>query len=233
MADADRQEATIPRFRWLTYANVVSTLCLFVVLGGAAYAIGVAKHSVGTKQLKRNAVVSKKVANGSLRAVDFGSDQLPRGPQGEQGPQGLQGPTGPAGPTAGAAGGNAGDPPAGGVLRTTTGSAQFTSDSPGRVMVLGHFDSANWQCLNLAGACVLNVGLYVDGKPVAGTLASASLAAGSAVTPFARYDRYGLSTTVSPGAHTVAIQARETAGISAAGLESVQNVSVGAILIGG
>lgn len=36
----------------LTYANVVSTLCLFIVLGGSAYAAA----TIGTAQLKDGAV---------------------------------------------------------------------------------------------------------------------------------------------------------------------------------
>ena len=51
----------------LTYANVVSSLCLFLLLGGgAAVAAGLAKNSVGTKQLKKNAVTAVKVKNGSI-----------------------------------------------------------------------------------------------------------------------------------------------------------------------
>lgn len=43
----------------LTYANVVSTVCLFIVLGGGAYAASqLPKGSVGSAQLKRNAVTS-------------------------------------------------------------------------------------------------------------------------------------------------------------------------------
>lgn len=48
--------------RRLTYANVVSTLALFLVLaGGAAYAAKVAKKSVGPAQLKANAVTTAKI----------------------------------------------------------------------------------------------------------------------------------------------------------------------------
>jgi hypothetical protein len=47
----------------LTYANVVSTICLFVVLGGSAYAaITLPPKSVGTKQLKNKAVKRVKIA---------------------------------------------------------------------------------------------------------------------------------------------------------------------------
>lgn len=38
----------------LTYANVMSSIAVFLVLGGAtALAAGLAKNSVGTKQLKK------------------------------------------------------------------------------------------------------------------------------------------------------------------------------------
>jgi hypothetical protein len=51
-----------------TYANVVSTLCLFLLLGGtsALAATQLAKNSVGTKQIKKNAVATAKVKNGAI-----------------------------------------------------------------------------------------------------------------------------------------------------------------------
>jgi hypothetical protein len=51
----------------ITYANVVSTLALFLVLaGGAAYAARVAKKSVGPSQLKANAVTTAKIKANSV-----------------------------------------------------------------------------------------------------------------------------------------------------------------------
>lgn len=49
----------------LTYANVMSTLCFFLLLsGGAAFAASqLGKNSVGSKQLKKNAVTTAKVKN--------------------------------------------------------------------------------------------------------------------------------------------------------------------------
>ena len=48
--------------RHLTYANVMSTIAVFLVLaGGAAYAAKVAKRSVGPSQLKSNAVTTAKI----------------------------------------------------------------------------------------------------------------------------------------------------------------------------
>lgn len=52
----------------LTYANVVSTLALFLVLGGgAAFAASkLAKNSVGTRQLRNNAVTTAKLRAGAV-----------------------------------------------------------------------------------------------------------------------------------------------------------------------
>jgi hypothetical protein len=52
----------------LTYANVVSSLCLFLLLGGGAAvaASQLAKNSVGSKQLKKNAVTTVKIKNGAV-----------------------------------------------------------------------------------------------------------------------------------------------------------------------
>jgi hypothetical protein len=79
----------------LTFANVVSAVALFVALGGSAYAIG--KNTIGTKQLKNDAVTSPKVADGALLSEDFAPGELPagtQGPQGERGPEGIPGPQG-------------------------------------------------------------------------------------------------------------------------------------------
>ena len=78
---------------------VVASIALTVALSGASYAaVVLPRDSVGTPQLKRDAVVSSKVKNGSLQAVDFAQGQLPAGPQGPQGPAGPAGPKGATGP---------------------------------------------------------------------------------------------------------------------------------------
>src|SRR3954447_2461541 len=82
----------------LTYANVMPTIAVFIALGGAGYAaIRIPRNSVGSKQLKADAVTSGKVKNSSLRADDFKSGDLPAGDDGPQGPQGPKGDTGPKG----------------------------------------------------------------------------------------------------------------------------------------
>lgn len=52
----------------ITYANVVSTLCLLLLVGGGtAFAAGqLSAKSVGTKQLKKNAVTTAKLRNNSV-----------------------------------------------------------------------------------------------------------------------------------------------------------------------
>jgi hypothetical protein len=79
----------------LTYSNVIASLALFVALGGGAYAaIKIPKNSVGTAQIKSNAVISSKVKDRSLLALDFKGGQLPQGAQGIQGAKGDKGDTG-------------------------------------------------------------------------------------------------------------------------------------------
>ena len=83
----------------LTYANVIASIALFVALGGVSWAaVTLPANSVGKRQLKRSAVTSAKVANGSLTAKDFAAGQLPAGRQGATGAAGERGPSGSAGP---------------------------------------------------------------------------------------------------------------------------------------
>lgn len=82
----------------------IAYLALFVALGGVSVAaINLPAKSVGTKQLKANAVVSSKVKDGSLLRKDFGANELPAGavgPSGATGAAGTTGATGAAGPVA-------------------------------------------------------------------------------------------------------------------------------------
>jgi hypothetical protein len=71
-------------------------------LGTAARNIVLPRGSVGTVQLRNNAVTGAKVKNFSLVAADFKRGQVPRargaaGPAGPAGPAGAAGPQGPAG----------------------------------------------------------------------------------------------------------------------------------------
>jgi hypothetical protein len=96
--------------RFLSYVRQhhVALLALFVAMGGTSYAaFKLPNNSVGSKQIKANAVNSSKVASGSLLKGDFKAGQLPAGPQGLKGDKGdpclasdpnCKGPKGDAGP---------------------------------------------------------------------------------------------------------------------------------------
>jgi hypothetical protein len=61
----------------LTYANVMSSIAVFLVLGGAtAIAAGLAKNSVGTKQLKNNAVTTAKIKNDAVTGAKVNESTL-------------------------------------------------------------------------------------------------------------------------------------------------------------
>lgn len=77
----------------LTYANVVATIALFLVLaGGSALAAKqmLPKNSVGPKQIRKGAVTPAKLSPAAASALT--------GPRGASGPQGPKGDTGSQGP---------------------------------------------------------------------------------------------------------------------------------------
>jgi len=78
----------------LTYSNVISTLCLFLLLGGGtAYAAShLGKESVGANQLKKGAVTPAKLSKASKVTLTG-----PAGAKGATGPAGPQGPRGETG----------------------------------------------------------------------------------------------------------------------------------------
>lgn len=76
----------------LSYANVISTLCLFLLLGGGAYAAAqLPRNSVGTRQIKDGAVTPKKLSKASLAALGTGIPGTPGAPgrDGQPGPPGT------------------------------------------------------------------------------------------------------------------------------------------------
>jgi hypothetical protein len=87
----------------------VACLALLVALGGTSVAAvtAIPRNSVGTPQLRAQAVTGAKVKNGTLAtadvkdgtltAADFLAGQVPSGPPGPQGNPGPQGATGPQG----------------------------------------------------------------------------------------------------------------------------------------
>jgi cytoskeletal protein RodZ len=66
----------------LTYANVMSSIAVFlVVAGGSAFAATqLGKNTVGTKQLKNNAVTAAKIKNGAVTGAKVNVGTLPTVP---------------------------------------------------------------------------------------------------------------------------------------------------------
>lgn len=90
----------------LTYANVMATIAVFLVLaGGTAFAAKVTllpKNSVGVKQLKKGAVTPAKLSSKAKKALTAATGPIgpsgPSGPRGPIGPTGDRGERGPIGP---------------------------------------------------------------------------------------------------------------------------------------
>ena len=152
--------------RHLTYANVVSSLCLFFALGGTAYAVSqLPKNSVGAEQIRAAAVRSSEVKDRSLRAKDFASGQLPTGAKGDRGDAGSAGPRGDTG-AAGVNGTNATG------LFAVVAASGAVSASSGVVGTVAHTASSGIyavsfnrdvsQCVFLATIGARNGGLPID-----------------------------------------------------------------------
>jgi hypothetical protein len=89
----------------LTYANVMSTVAVFVALGGTSYALTLPRNSVGSAQIRTGAVGPTEIRTGAVRSRDvrnhslgvqdlsLAARDLLRGRVGEQGPPGPPGPT--------------------------------------------------------------------------------------------------------------------------------------------
>jgi hypothetical protein len=73
-------------------ALVIAALALLVAAGGTAYAASnLPPASIGARHLKKNAVGSPEVRNGTLLPVDFRAGQVGVGPPGQAGPPGAKG----------------------------------------------------------------------------------------------------------------------------------------------
>jgi hypothetical protein len=101
-------------------AMVVACIALAVSLSGTGYAaLKLDRNSVGTRELKNNAVTSLKVRNRSLLRADFRSGQIPSGPPG---PQGIKGDKGDKG--------EKGDAGVVGAITVRTGSVLVDASTP-------------------------------------------------------------------------------------------------------
>jgi Collagen triple helix repeat (20 copies) len=233
--------------------NIVAYLALFVALGGTSYAaVALPTNSVGTKQIRKNAVDSTKVKDGSLKAVDFAAGQLPAGAQGPKGEPGAKGDAGAAGlkgdtGATGAKGdagntGNTGNTGATGPVGPTYG-AEGSSDSgttpsaflSAYVVSLGGvttpvagslyvFGHLAGGVLNCSAGATAKYGLYVDGVAVPGSGITAQLTSSTLTLS-------GVVDGVAAGGHQIILGVVCTSGSLVS--SGNQGASTGAILLGG
>jgi hypothetical protein len=140
--------------RHLSYANVVASLALFLALGGAAFAATqLPRNSVGTGQLKPEAVTSGKIAKKTRNQL--------RGATGPQGPQGKTGKTGAKG-AAGARGatGVKGDTGARGPAGPDGTGPAFEVFATGKAIGTGSTTVASQNLA--AGAYVISANVVVE-----------------------------------------------------------------------
>jgi hypothetical protein len=92
----------------LTYGNVVSSMALFIALGGTSYALTLPRNSVGSQQIRGGAVRGSEVRSGAIRSSDVKDRSLGvrdlsvtarRALRGQTGAPGTPGPAGPPGPS--------------------------------------------------------------------------------------------------------------------------------------
>jgi hypothetical protein len=151
-------------------------IALVVALGGTSYAaIKLPANSVGTKQLKKDAVTTAKVKNGSLQMADFRAGQLPSGAAGATGATGPKGDTGATGAT-GLKGGKGGKGDTG-----PSGANAVMRESAPVAVAPSAMVSANVQCL--AGERATGGGYDASGVGEFATFALDSQPTGSAAAP--------------------------------------------------
>jgi hypothetical protein len=149
----------------ITYANVVSSLALFVLLGGSAYAAA----TIGAEDIKDSAVHSNHIADGQVKNPDVASDSVGGGkvidgslPAEDFRAGELRGPQGPAGPgeitfdrSDGESGGSAYVTSVNGV------TLRYSCQAGGVLYYLDDeipFDSAGGSGLGVVGTKQLNLG---------------------------------------------------------------------------
>jgi hypothetical protein len=147
----------------LTFSNVIALLALFIALGGTSYAVtALPKNSVGTQQIKKDAVTGAKVKNGSLSSADFAAGTLLKGDTGASGATGATGATGPQGAT-GAAG------PAGAQYSSVDGDSQTNPIESNAVSVASgtiYLDQAGKYAMFARFDTRLTVDMCAGGDPV-------------------------------------------------------------------
>jgi hypothetical protein len=195
----------------LTYANVMSSIAVFLILGGATAFAALGKNSVGPQQLKKNAVTAAKIkknavtaakiANGSLLSADFKAGQLPAGPKGDTGAKGD------VGPTFGRSGAGGCDPSTE-IFVSCASTGPINLPTSGRVLLVGasSWDNDNEGLAPNSGTCLLSV----DGNEVSPDV---DFGEATSVHTIGNGGSVAVTTVTGPlsaGAHTFSLECNET-----------------------
>jgi hypothetical protein len=196
----------------LTYANVMSSIAVFLVLGGAtAIAAGqLGKNSVGPKQLKKNAVTSAKIKNnavtgakikpGSLKASSFAAGQLPAGPKGDRGE---------TGPSFGAyGGGDCGSLETSYEVCASTGSVNLPTAGHVLLIASGEWDNDETGTPPNGGACQLSV----DGQDLPPEVTFGEDTSTHGVDEGGSISMNRITDALAAGPHDFAFECREATG---------------------
>jgi hypothetical protein len=187
----------------LSYANVMSSIAVFIALGGGAYAVSVPRNSVGQDQLRSDAVTAAKVKKGSLTASAFKHGQLPV--------------------LGGVRAADLNPPPKiGKVIK----SVSLRMKSSGKAFVLATVRDVFLTCGT--GACSGQWGVYVDNKPVVSTGMRLQATPGAS-DGYTFYTLYGLTSRLSRGSHTVKLGLTSVGGPTSVGQLGAQ---LGALTLG-
>ena len=76
--------------RHLSFANITSLMALVFAMGGTGYALTLPKNSVGSKQLRKNAVTGVKVEEPLAARERLRPRPAPAGPRGAPGAAGSR-----------------------------------------------------------------------------------------------------------------------------------------------
>lgn len=157
----------------VSYANVMSTVAVFIALGGTSYAV--ARNSIGNAQLKSNAVTSSKVRNGSLTAKDLTRSALLTGTRGPRGPGGPPGTAGARGPSDGFVDTGSGPKILSATPNVPTNLAQLPNLPAGSYVLAASWYVSDFTNGGEIASCVINV----NGKAVGSSASVVGNAVGS------------------------------------------------------
>ena len=183
----------------LTYSRVVSTVALFVALGGSAYAIGLGNGDVNSRIIKNDTVKSADVKNDGLKGKDI-----------------LEATLDTAEFTAARSSGNASCDPE--LIYVSCGSVTLQTPVAGRILAMASGElvpegpQASGACqLEILGAAQSTLARFPEqGRGMFG------------------FELSGVSEVVAPGSHTIELQCVEAAGELMVGTHGLSAVLVGA-----